>query len=398
MLNTKKEKALENQYKKSPEKRLLLITQISLGIILIIAASLFIYVNRYHPAIQNLLGRNMNNIRTKTPFSITVDSSENYRFNVYKDNILLCNKNGVKAIKKSGEEEWSITMNLSDPLIQANDKYILIADKGGREVNIVTNYSVVCTKQTEEPVMMARINDTGYFVIVTEEKGYKGKISVYSPSGQEIYKWHSVENYIIDVDVSNDGKKLAVSTIDISKGTVSAGLTFFNLTEERPYAGMVIEGTLISTIKFYKDNSLIAIGDNQMIGFSSQGVQKWNVNYADKDLHIYDLDRDGIIALGLVEKKGGSFLNGDSIIEIYDFDGQKKGSYQVSGEIRYMDVQDNLIALNKKRDICVITPQGNEIAKAVSGKDIRDIVLFNNKRDILVVSRSTLEVLELKRN
>lgn len=397
-MNTNEVKTIESQRQKHKEKKLLFIVQLLLGMILLVTASYVLYINRYHPAINNLLGGNLNSIRSKNPSSVTLDSSIEYNFNVYKDNILLTSRDGIKAINKAGEEIWSITMTLSDPLVESNHKYILVADKGGREVNVVTNYSIVCTRKTEEPIVAVAINETGYFAIVTKEKGYKGKVSVFNPEGQEIYKWHSVDNYIADLDISNDGKKLAVSTIDLSKGYVSSGVAFFNLTEEKPYAGIVIDETLISNIKFYQDGSVVVVGDNQMIGFSPQGIQKWNISYAEKDLQIFSMDSDKIIALGLREKKGGSLLNGNSLVEIYTFGGVKKGTYEVDGDIQFVDVEDDLVALNKKRDVYVVTSQGNEIAKAVSSKDIRDIILFQNKRDIVVVSRNTLEVLELKRN
>jgi hypothetical protein len=174
-------------------------------------------------------------------------------------------------------------------------------------------------------------------------------------------------------------------------------VVFFNLNEEKPYAGIVINDTLISNIRFYKDNSLIVIGDNQMVGFSPQGIQKWNISYNDRSLQAFNIDSNDIIVLALSERKGGNFINSDSVIEIFNRDGQKQGTYKVDGEIKFLDVEDDLIALNKKRDVCVITPKGVEIAKATSSKDIKDIVLFGNKREILMVSRNALDVLELKR-
>jgi WD40 repeat protein len=388
---------IHNSANKQAGKKPSIAVRVFLVILIVIIGGYFIYLNRYHPAIDNLLGGKLKGSAFRKPSTLSLDSSSEYQFKVYKDNIIFSNKDGIKAVNKKGEEEWSIAMTLTNPYILTTNKYILVADKGGREVNVVTNYSVVCSKRTEEPIIMAKINESGYFAVVTEEKGYKGKITVFNPNGQELYKWHSVENYIIDLDISLDGKRMAVCTVDTSKGKVSGGVVFFNLNEEKPYAGIVINDTLISNIRFYKDNSLIVIGDNQMVGFSPQGIQKWNISYNDRSLQAFNIDSNDIIVLALSERKGGNFINSDSVIEIFNRDGQKQGTYKVDGEIKFLDVEDDLIALNKKRDVCVITPKGVEIAKATSSKDIKDIVLFGNKREILMVSRNALDVLELKR-
>ncbi|MDK2801327.1 MAG: hypothetical protein PWQ70_2946 [Clostridiales bacterium] len=381
---------------KAPRKKVIIKTFVS--IILLLIGAYLIYLNRYNPIMGNLMSIFLKDSMLRKPSTITFDQGIQYEFKAYKNNILLCSRDGIKAIDKKGAEEWSIPLTFNKPLIQTTNKYILVANQGGREINVVTNYSIVSNVTTEEPIIMAKINDSGYFAVVTKEKGYKGKVTVFNPKGHELYRWHSVENSIIDIDISYDGKRIAVATVDTSKGKVSGGLVFFNLTEEKPYAGILIEDTLISNIKFYKDNSLVAIGDNQVISFSPQGVQKWNIDYAGRELQTFNIDSDEIIVLALSQKKGGNFLNNDSIVEILSRNGQKQGTYKASGEIKFLDVEDDLIALNKKRDVCIINPKGIEIAKATASKDIKDIDLFRNKREILMVSRNALDVLQLTKS
>ncbi len=331
-----------------------------------------------------------NNDKTTT---ITIDSGSQTILESYKDYIIYCNKKGIYAVNKRGELEWNVPMTLNSPFLYTNKKSILVGDRGGKEVNIVTNYATIDPIKTNEPIITAKINATGYFAIVTDEKGYKGKLTVYNPKGQEIYRWHSVKNNIIDVDISNDGEKIAVSVLNTSKGIVSSGLIFFYVGDEAPYAAAEIEDTLITNIKFYKNNSLIAFGDNQVMGFSPQGVKKWNIGFTDKEISAYNIDSDHIIAIAFESEKS-SLLDSKSIVEIFNRDGSKIGEYESNGKINRLVVKDRQIAFYQNRKIHIINTKGEEIANLSSNKDIKNIILLEEKGKILVISRNELDILE----
>ncbi len=360
---------------------------IFLGIIFILIAlggTYFLYINGFNfPFTQK-------NNKTTT---ITIDSGSQTILESYKDNIIYCNNSGIYAVNQKGELEWNVPMTLNNPFLYTNEKSILVGDRGGREVNIVTNYATIDPIKTDEPIITAKINATGYFAIVTEEKGYKGRLTVYNPKGQEIYRWHSVGNNIIDVAISNDGKKIAVSVLNTSKGTVSSGLIFFYVSEEEPYAATQIEDTLITNIKFYKNNSLIAFGDNQVMEFSPQGVRKWNIDFGDKKMSTYNIDSDSIIAIAFESEKA-SLLNNKSIVELFNRDGNKIGEYESDGKINRLVVKNRQIAFYQNRKIHIINTKGEEIATLTSKKDIKDIILLKERGKILVVSRNDMDVLE----
>lgn len=330
------------------------------------------------------------------PHSIAIDSGMHYQFSIYKNDIIQCSKDGIKAINTKGENEWSVAMTLSNPFLQVSEKRIMVADRGGREVNLVTNYTRINPITTEEPIITAKMNESGYIAVVTQEKGYKGKITVYDPHGHPVYIWHSVENYIIDVDISEDGKRMAVCVMDTTKGKVSGGLMSFYLNEEEPYWATEVPDTLITSIKYYKDNGLVAVGDNRVLYYSPFGEERWRVNYDSRALQTFNIDSDRFIVVALNEGKGGNLLNNKTVIEILDPSGKKTGSYEINGEVSSMDVWEEVIVFNNKRDIYVITSKGEEACKLTVTKDIKDMILFKNKKQVLVVSTNELDILSLK--
>lgn len=367
----------------------------------IIGGAFFAYFNRTNPIVNHFVTQLMNGIPAKTAStSIPLDSGTAYECGMYKNSIILCDKEGIKAISKKGQDEWNISLAVNNPIMQIGTKYILVADKGGKEADIIANNTITCSIKTEEAIITAKMNESGYFAVATAEKGYKGQVIVYDPKGQECFRWHSGEGYIVDITLSPDDKRMAVATIDTGKGKVSGGVVFFNLKQDKPYAGVVKDDTIFTNIKFYKDNDLVAVGDNQTIAFSSEGQQLWAVtDYKGENLFNFNIDSEDMIVLALSDKSKGGILGSNSQIRVIGRNGKDKISpAQIAGEVKFMSVRENLIAVNGKNGVSIISAgNGKEVANAPSSRDIKDVILLDNKDEILTISRSALDILELKK-
>ncbi len=327
--------------------------------------------------------------------SISIELATKSRTGIFKDSIIISNKDGVKAINKKGEDEWSIPMTLSSPMLLFTSKQIMVADKGGREVNVISSHSKVDSIKLQDSIILARINEGCYSVVVSEEKGYKGKVVVYKPDGMEVYKWYSVENYIIDVDISNDGKRMTVLTMDTSKDKVAGGVLFFYLNQESHYSATVIEDTLPVKIKYNKDNTLIAICDNKVLMFNKNGEKKWENDYAGRALKAYNIDSERMIVLALSEKPVTGLVSTSTVLETVEMNGNKNNIYNINDNIKSLDVQEDIIVINKKRDIIMLSKKGKEIAKVTLTKDIDEVQLFQNKSQVMVVSKKEVEIVDM---
>lgn len=60
--------------------------------------------------------------------------------------------------------------------------------------------------------------DKGYRAECGEAEGYRGAVTVFDKGGEPVYKWYSADGYIINADVSDDGKRLAVACEEDGKG------------------------------------------------------------------------------------------------------------------------------------------------------------------------------------
>ena len=260
---------------------------------------------------------------------IDIDPEEKCIFNIYNNNIIVSKNSVIEAMDKNGEIKWDIPISFSNVSMDINGDYALVADIGDKEAILIYNGEVKTNIQTQEPIIMAKLNSNGYFALITEEKGYNGRIIAYSPEGTELFTNYSV-NHIVDVDISNDNKLMAMCTLDSSSGEVSGSITFYHLNNDQPYSGIVLEDTLLASIKYYRDR-LIAIGDDKVVGFDLKGIKDWELEFETEEIIGFDVTSDNMIVIITKEKRVGGFFS-NNIVKIIDIAGNIRGTYDV-GEV-----------------------------------------------------------------
>lgn len=118
-------------------------------------------------------------------------------------------------------------------------------------------------------------------VAILMEQGGTGYIQMYDKSGEflaegEVHTENS--GYPLDIAVSNDGKKLAVSLLDVNSGNVKTTITFFNFdavgqNEIDNIVGQYsYEDMVVPKVEFLTNDVMVAFGSKKTIIF--EGSQK----------------------------------------------------------------------------------------------------------------------------
>ena len=366
-------------------------TLIIIIFILLVSIGCTLYINMDNPLLYSMfsgIGINVSDGESVIEF----EKTEDYAISDFGGNAIVARNTQVFCIDSDMNERWQFKQSNAAPVIKTCGKYTLTYsfDVPGA---VVAKNGDAKEIATENPVIGGAVNKNGYCAIVTREKGYKAQIIVYSNEGEIVYKWHSAENYIIDVAVSPDNNCLAVATADFSTDVASGGLMMFNFSQEKPFAGQILENNLIMEIKYTGKDSLIAIGDTGAVIFSGNGQKKSEYLYADKKLTNYDIGTENGIVLALNE--GDSVLN-DTEIKILSPSLKEKGEGVVSGAVSCIDFVDDKILAVTDRKLSLLSTRGREIKKLELNKDIKGAVLFGNGDDVLITSGSIAEIVELK--
>jgi len=324
---------------------------------------------------------NLNRYKTvsTTSSSIMLDSSVEYKMNKYSGGVVLCGHDSIMGIDKDGQKIWNIPTNFSKPILSCSNNYILTADRNGKHGFVLSEGKIINNIETSDVIITAKINESGYYALAYKEKGYKAKVSVFSPKGEEIYAWYSSNYNVVDVSVSSDNKKMAVAVLDASGSNDLSGVLLFSFKSDEYILSGTSNDNLISSIN-YINNNVVAVGDKKTLSISHKGEIYWEIDYKGRILQEYSIASD--VAFGFTKGSVEGFYGG-SVVEIYNKSGKLIGKHEIGDSIRYMDMEGNNVLVNAENGAVLLNDNGKVVKEIKPHKEIRKAVVFGSKFMVL---------------
>lgn len=133
----------------------------------------------------------------------------------------------IRAYSNSGKEIYSAGHGFSNPCMCVSDSRALVFDQGGKSL-IVTNLSKITNSFTSDSaIITAAIARNGTYAVAAKTNGYTSKAIVYNKNNKKIYEWNCAKDYINNLAISPNGKKIAITTVNASGGQFVSKLYVF---------------------------------------------------------------------------------------------------------------------------------------------------------------------------
>lgn len=319
------------------------------------------------------------------------DAGGAYRVKPIGNSIMMYNNRGAQAVNSKGKIEWKIEEALSSPMAETGGKYVLLADLSGN--HYAASYKNGKKKheyQLGNDIISAKIRGNGIAAIATDADGYKGKVTVFNRRGREIYTWNSGSGYITDIDISDNGRYLAVAQLLSDSGEADTAIRFIDTRRGEIVASAERKGEAAVNLKFVSSNKLIAITDNHILSYSRNGKEQFSVSLEGKSPSLYSIDSDKMIAVVTVGNMG------NSVIETYSMTGRLCGTYSASGVVRGIAVSGRRIIAALQGEILRLNARGKVRGTTDVGRDIKTIGYFSDGRTAFAVGSARASVIELK--
>lgn len=307
-----------------------------------------------------------------------------------KGGIVIYNRQHVAALNRGGKIVWKIDTAMSNPLVEAAGKYVLLADLGGKNyAALYKEGKLVCEFSPENDIISAEVNAKGYTVLATDTVGYKGNVKVFDKKGKEKFSWNSGDGYITDVAINGRGSRIAVSQMLSSKESASSCVQFIDLSSKKVVRTAERENSLISEIR-YLGSRLISVSESELCGFSASGRLSYSVSFAGRKVERYDISSNNLLAFTAVDNRG------NYVLELYTPGGKLKGVYNAEGSIKNFSVSKDTVVAASHRDILHISPAG-KLKKRISGiNDIKNIGLYGDGRTVLTIGDTSASIIRLR--
>lgn len=208
------------------------------------------------------------------------EDSSGTGFAVFNGNIIKYNKDGATCISASNHMVWNQTYEMQSPMVDTCEGYAAVADKKGENIYIMDMQGPCGKIKTTMPIQRVQVANQGSIAVLMERNG-TGYIHLYDKEGTFLAEGvlHTENSgYPLDIAISNDAKKMAVSLLDVNEGKVKTTIKFFNFDAsgqkeidntvgEFSYAEMVFP-----QLEFMTNDTMAAFGNGKTIIF--EGTQK----------------------------------------------------------------------------------------------------------------------------
>lgn len=320
--------------------------------------------------------------------------SENYytyapdasnRYGAMGNLLVVLNQNSIQFLQDDGTTYFSKQIACSTPMLHVNGDYALAYDIGGENLGLFTRDSMVFSLQQdeEEPIISARLNQSGYLAVVTEKIGYKSVVSVYNSEQELVFDYNSSSRYIMDAVVTEDNKSLLIALLSQENGSFCTRYVRYALNNEEPLEEHLLTNHLTADLAYMGD-TYCSLSDRQIAFLNDDGAYLASYDFGDLYLAGYSLGGDGFATLLLNRYQAGSL---GTLLTI-DETGELLGMKQINHEVLSLSACGEYVAVLSGSQLVVMNKKLEELS-TLEDTGYADTILTQKDGTVLVMGGSS---------
>lgn len=388
---------IEPEQKKINKKKVIISVIIAIALIAFITVAI-IYSNNKNA--RNWIDKNIlqkEKTQNNLP-SIEIEESDNsniYAFNKY---IGVLNKNNFKIYDSTGKEENKLTLEITKPIFNFDNRYLVVAEEKGKKVYLIEDKEIVWEKEVEGSISQVVVNKNGYVAVTVVDTLYKTTIEMYDNKGEELFKTFLKSTRAVSTSISEDNKYLAIAEIDTSGTMIQSNIKIISIEDGKNDAENSIKkiyngenNDLITNIKYQEKNKLLCMYTDKITVIKTDETVEKVQEYKDKKVSFASIELSNSSIT--IEEKSSGIFTADSIVNIINSDNKSISLYTAESVTKEIYTSNNIIALNLGSEVEFINTGGWLVKRYVAEQEVTNIVLSNSIAGI--VYRDKIEIINL---
>lgn len=327
--------------------------------------------------------------------------TEAAEYEEFQGNVLQYTQDGAVYSSIAGEVFWNQTYEMESPRITMCEDYLAIYEQGGNRIYIMNTIGQQGTIQTTIPVQRVSIAREGTVAVLMEDS-QTSYIHMYNKDGRQLAGGElHIENsgYPLDLALSRDAQKLAVSMLDIHEASVKSTVVFYNYGTvgqneiDNIVGSYTYDDMIIPSIHFVTNDRLLAFGDTKVLIF--EGTQKPAVMQEIKcDKNIlsvyYNEDYFGLVYDNPDSAKG-------YLTNIYNMKGRLV--LEQKFDLDYTDIgflQNGLLCIQNENSVQLYTMRGSKRFEYTFDRSIYDVISGSGQLDYWLILSGETDRIKLK--
>lgn len=358
-----------------------IIKKVVIAILIVIAILLLLFVGKeiairffgmQTPSISKSTSSNAKKI------DISFENNKIFKHIATDKHIYFVTTDKIHITDENGNEEKTLSVSVETPCVLSSGEYVLVGDIGANKIYIIKNTSVVKEIETKKIIKNVSLNESGYFVAVTEGEMQKRDVTLFNEKGEELFVWTSGNRLVFDAVVANNNKNVVISSLNTQGTCANTILSFYNISKEEPVAILDYDDEIIVDLAV-KGNYIYAIGESVTDIYTVTGDKKSEILYDDKSLLSYDITNSGMV----MSFRQGTLSDKRYCIEIYNENGTRTAFHEFDYVSKSLDATNNYIVLEREGLINILDYNGREQKLIDSGFDLDDLCFVGNTKKIV---------------
>lgn len=318
------------------------------------------------------------------------DSDRTARCELLGKKLLIVSTTRILLLGENGEEIYSDTVNFIHPAIETAAQTAAVYDVGGTELYILGTRGLVrdMSAQTNNGILSAALNDSGYLALTTLKSGYRAAVTVYNASGETVFEFNSSERYVSDARVLSDNRHMATVTLGEADGVFASTLAFYAFDSEKPVSTTTLAGSMVLSLENLSSR-LAAFEDDRLTVFNADGSLSGSCRYSYPYLRGKSAGGNDFAVLLLSRYKSGNALR----LMTVGAEGETLGTLDVRREVLDVSAAGRYLAVLYADSLTVYTSDFTEYATLSNTEFARRAVMRSDGTVLLLdASRAWLYV------
>ncbi len=290
-------------------------------------------------------------------------NNSNASYTQFAKGYISYNNDGIEYITFENGSVWKQSYQMRNPKVAISGDYVAVADITSNQIYVFDVSGLKNILDTVFPITQIEIAKQGVVVAALEDET-SNYVNMYGLDSEMIYSVKTTisgEGYPLDIDISDDGKKLVTSYAYMSGTALKSKIAFYNFSEvgknevERLVGTFNYESSLVPNVEF--------IGNDTVVAFSDNAVRIYDIEEYPSLKQEIAFNEEVKAVVSSEEYIGLVFLNNNQVnkyrLEVYDYSANLKQKHEYStdystiefvdeGILFYNDYQCKLINMKGK--------------------------------------------------
>ena len=387
----------EPQIKKVNKKKIIIAIIIAIIVIALITITI-LYINKKE--VRTWIDKNIfqkEKTQNNLP-SIEIEEDNNSNIYAFNKNIGILNKNNFSIYDNTGKKEKELTIEISKPIFNNNNRYTAIAEEKGQKLYLIAHKDILWEREIEGNISQITVNKNGYVAVTIVDTVYKTVVELFDSQGTSLFKTIISSTRVVSTSISDDNKYLAIAQVDTSGTMIQSNIKVMSIDDAKNNTDNTIKkeykgenNDLITNIKYQEKNKLLCMYTDKITEIKTDETVETIQEFKDKKISFASIELSN--ASITIEEKSSGLFTADSVVNIINSDNKSTSLYTAELVTKEIYTTGNIVALNLGAEVEFINTSGWLVKRYTAEQEITSIVISNSIAGI--VYRDKIEIINL---